>query len=87
VNLTAEARTLQGLGHPARIKLLKLVASRDSTFGELRKATGLSDGKAFYHLRFLTAHKLIDAETRGRGARYHLTDTGRKSLPLVQQLS
>lgn len=64
-----DARSLRGLAHPLRVRLLGLLRSEGpSTATRLAGRLGLASGATSYHLRQLAAHGFIVEDTeRGAG--------------------
>lgn len=67
--ITPDARSLRGLAHPLRIRLLGLLRSEGpSTATRLADRLGLASGATSYHLRQLATHGFIVEDTeRGVG--------------------
>jgi DNA-binding transcriptional ArsR family regulator len=66
----------EALGHPTRIRILKLVQDSPTGFSDLKKALGIeSSGLMQHHLRKLQG--LVKVADRGN---YALTDEGREAL-------
>ncbi|MGV9878362.1 ArsR/SmtB family transcription factor [Streptomyces sp. NPDC003006] len=67
--VTLTARSLRGLAHPLRIRLLgSLRHDGPATASQLGARLGESSGSTSYHLRQLAAHGFVeDAPERGRG--------------------
>lgn len=65
---TALAPALGALGHPARLRILQLVARGEAaTAADLADTAGLgSTGQIYHHLRQLTGAGWLRATTRGR---------------------
>ncbi|MFE4643069.1 ArsR/SmtB family transcription factor [Streptomyces sp. NPDC056730] len=66
---TLDARSLRGLAHPLRIRLLgNLRHDGPATASQLAERLGESSGATSYHLRQLAAHGFVeDDPTRGKG--------------------
>ncbi|MFE9929436.1 ArsR/SmtB family transcription factor [Streptomyces sp. NPDC005533] len=66
---TLDARSLRGLAHPLRIRLLgALRHDGPATASQLADRLGESSGATSYHLRQLAAHGFVeDAPERGKG--------------------
>lgn len=64
-----DARSLRGLAHPLRMRLLNALRSRGpATASQLAEKLGESSGATSYHLRQLAAHGFVeDAPERGKG--------------------
>ena len=81
---TLDARALKALGHPLRVKIFDLLASRGpQTASSLAALVGETSGSTSYHLRALAAHDLI-REVEGRGTareRWWERPKGRIDLP------
>jgi DNA-binding transcriptional ArsR family regulator len=67
--VTPDARSLRGLAHPLRVRLLFLLRSEGpSTATRLAQRLGLASGATSYHLRQLAAHGFVVEDTeRGVG--------------------
>ncbi|MFJ3924932.1 ArsR/SmtB family transcription factor [Streptomyces sp. NPDC090022] len=66
---TLDARSLRGLAHPLRIRLLSALRHHGpATASRLAERLGESSGATSYHLRQLAAHGfVVDAPERGKG--------------------
>ncbi|GLX40229.1 transcriptional regulator [Streptomyces roseochromogenus] len=66
---TLDARSLRGLAHPLRIRLLaSLRRNGPATASQLAEQLGESSGATSYHLRQLAAHGFVeDAPEHGKG--------------------
>ncbi|MFE3824189.1 ArsR/SmtB family transcription factor [Streptomyces sp. NPDC059092] len=66
---TLDARSLRGLAHPLRIRLLGTLGhDGPATASQLAARLGESSGATSYHLRQLAAHGFVeDDPTRGKG--------------------
>ncbi|MFJ2217025.1 ArsR/SmtB family transcription factor [Streptomyces sp. NPDC101062] len=66
---TLDARSLRGLAHPLRIRLLGVLRhDGPATASQLAARLGESSGATSYHLRQLAAHGFVaDDPTRGKG--------------------
>ncbi|MFK0168412.1 helix-turn-helix domain-containing protein [Streptomyces sp. NPDC090306] len=64
-----DARSLRGLAHPLRMRLLdELRRSGSATASQLGARLGESSGSTSYHLRQLAAHGFVEDDTgRGKG--------------------
>lgn len=67
-----DARSLLGLAHPLRIRMLnRLMRGEPATASQLAAELGESSGSTSYHLRILARHGFVDEEDRGsRRERY-----------------
>ncbi len=65
---TTLAPALSALGHPARLRILQLIARREAdTAADLADTKGLgSTGQIYHHLRQLVAAGWLRATTKGR---------------------
>ncbi len=80
---TGEERYLifQALSHPARAKILSLLASDDLTFSSLKHELGMgSSGQMQHHLQKLSA--LMEQKDNGS---YSLTPMGRRALEIYRE--
>jgi DNA-binding transcriptional ArsR family regulator len=67
-SITLDARTLRGLAHPVRIRMVGMLRhDGPSTATKLAERLGLSSAATSYHLRQLAAYGLI-AEAQGLGS-------------------
>jgi DNA-binding transcriptional ArsR family regulator len=75
-----DARSLRGLAHPLRMRLLTaLRRNGPATASQLAEKLGESSGATSYHLRQLAAHGFVaDAPERGKGRErwWQAVDTG-----------
>ncbi|MFZ3494399.1 ArsR/SmtB family transcription factor [Streptomyces sp. 5.8] len=63
-------RTLRGLAHPLRVKLLGMLrAEGPATATRLAQAAGVSSGSASYHVRQLAAYGFVEPDPRPAGGR------------------
>jgi hypothetical protein len=64
-----DARSVRGLAHPIRVKMLGLLRSEGpATATKLAERLGLNTGATSYHLRQLATYGfIVDDETRGEG--------------------
>ncbi|MEV7414436.1 winged helix-turn-helix domain-containing protein [Streptomyces sp. NPDC089919] len=68
--VTPDARTLRGLAHPLRVKLLGLLrAEGPATATRLAERTGVSSASASYHVRQLAAYGFVEPDPRPGGGR------------------
>ncbi|HIY67468.1 MAG TPA: metalloregulator ArsR/SmtB family transcription factor [Candidatus Agrococcus pullicola] len=68
-----KANLFKGLSHPARIRVLELLAeSEELTVSRLIEETGLEASHLSQHLAVLRRHKLVASERRGSHVFYHL---------------
>ena len=75
-----KADLFRALGHPARIRILELLASGERTVQELCKATGTSQANASKHLALLLERGLVARRRDGAYVHYRIAD------PTLQQL-
>ncbi|HET8970503.1 MAG TPA: winged helix-turn-helix domain-containing protein [Candidatus Nanopelagicales bacterium] len=67
--IAVDSRTIKGLAHPLRVRLLGLLRAHGSaTATELGRRVGESSGVTSYHLRQLAAYGFVE-EDEGRGNR------------------
>lgn len=72
----SRAEVFEALGHPTRIRILKVLSANDLTFSELKRVVGIeSNGLLSFHLSKLSG--LIRITEMGL---YALTDEGREAL-------
>ena len=68
-----KANLFKGLSHPARIRVLELLAeSEELTVSKLIEETGLEASHLSQHLGVLRRHKLVASERRASHVFYHL---------------
>jgi len=68
--ITLDARSLRGLAHPLRLRLLGLLReSGPSTATALAAQVGQSSGVTSYHLRQLAAYGFVVEDSQGRTSR------------------
>lgn len=71
--------TFEAISHPLRIKILKLLAKRPTSFSELKRGLRIkSSGKLDFHLKKLGSLVTVDS-----GGKYVLTDEGYAALQAV----
>lgn len=71
--LTTFAAVAHGVGHPARLRLLSLLAQAPKTVSTLAESCGESIANTSAHLAVLTGCGLLQREREGRHVRYSLT--------------
>ncbi len=69
------ARLLKSAAHPARMKILALLAQEERDFSSLLRQSGLSKNALVNHLERMMENGLVRRESRGR---YALTEDGRE---------
>jgi ArsR family transcriptional regulator len=75
------AALAKALGHPARVRILRLLGTRASCVtGELAPELGLAASTVSEHLRILREAGLIETETADGRPCYCLSDDGLQSL-------
>lgn len=75
------ARLAKALGHPARIKILRLLAGRDACVtGEMVAELPLAQSTVSEHLRILREAGLIQGEVEGPRTRYCICGSGLAAL-------
>ena len=79
------AHRLRTLGHPLRLRLMRVLDSRDATVDELAAELGASPGAVAAHLRLLSSCGVVCRTDERGAARYALADW--PSLWLVEQLA
>ena len=67
-----KADLFRGMAHPARIRILELLAARERSGHELRDALGLDQPAVSQHLAALRARHLITTRREGTAAYYGL---------------
>ena len=58
----AKAELFKALAHPARVRVLELLAERDHTMGELAEASGLELSHLSQHVTVLRRAGLVDSQ-------------------------
>jgi ArsR family transcriptional regulator len=84
MTLEQTAIKFKALAHPARLRILNLLAQQDSLcVCELMRV--LDEGQSFVsrHLALLREAGLVCARKQGTWAHYQLTDSGRAFLPIA----
>jgi DNA-binding transcriptional ArsR family regulator len=77
---TLKADLFRALAHPARIRILELLSTREHTVQELREALGLDQPAVSQHLAALRTRLLVTVRKQGTLAYYALRS------PLVAEL-
>ncbi len=67
-----KAEFFKTLGHPARIRVLELLAVRDHTVGEMRGDVGIEPANLSQHLAILRRAGLVTAHRDGLAVSYQL---------------
>ena len=76
----SKAELFEALGHPTRIRLLKILVMKPTTFSELKRAAEIeSNGLLGFHLGKLSG--LVKLNSDGL---YSLTDEGKEALRIVE---
>lgn len=78
--LSAFARIAQAVGHPARLRILSLLAQAPKTVSTLAQACGESVANTSAHLAVLTDAGVLRRERDGRHIRYSLANDQVSSL-------
>ena len=68
------AECLRTIAHPARLRILQLVAKKARSVGDLAEACDLRSHETSGHLRLLKDRGLLDSERRGRNVYYRLSE-------------
>ncbi len=75
------ATMAKALGHPVRVKLLRLLAARDTCInGDLVSELPLAQSTVSEHLRILRGAGLVQGETDGPRTRYCISPAGVAAL-------
>jgi ArsR family transcriptional regulator, arsenate/arsenite/antimonite-responsive transcriptional repressor len=75
------AAMAKALGHPARVKLLRLLAARNTCItGDLVSEFPLAQSTVSEHLRILREAGLVQSEAEGPRTRYCISPTGLATL-------
>lgn len=78
------AEIAKGLGHPARIAILKMLAERNTCFcGDITEVLPLAQSTVSQHLKALKEARLITGEVEGVRTCYCLNSEGIKELQAV----
>jgi DNA-binding transcriptional ArsR family regulator len=72
--VVASARFFRVLGHPTRLRVLRLLLERPRTVSELVEGTASSQSKVSNHLACLRWCQFVEAERGGRHVTYRVTD-------------
>lgn len=75
-----KAELFKALGHPARVRVLEVLAEGDHTVGELQPLVGIESSHLSQQLAVLRRAGLVTARREGSSVRYALRD------PLVADL-
>lgn len=73
-SLELEAELLKVLGHPARLRIIQLLAERESCVCELIPAVGLEQSNLSQHLKLLRKHGIVAARRDGTRIIYRLVN-------------
>ena len=68
------AECLRTIAHPARLRILQLVAKKARSVGDLAEACDMRSHETSGHLRLLKDRGLLDSERRGRNVYYRLAE-------------
>ncbi len=71
-----KAELFRTLGHPARVRLLELLGTRERTVGELQDALGLDSSGVSQHLSALRRHGLLESRKVGTSVHCRVKDPG-----------
>lgn len=69
-----KAELFRTLGHPARIRLLEVLGTGESTVGELQEVLELDSSSASQHLAALRRQGLLESHKVGTTVRYRVRD-------------
>lgn len=69
-----KAQLFKALGHPARVRLLEMLAPGERPVSELLAATGLEASLASQHLAVLRRSGVVVARREGNAVHYRLAD-------------
>lgn len=69
-----KAELFRVLGHPARVRILQLLAEEERNVGELQVALDLDSSATSQHLGTLRRQRLVEGRREGTNVVYRLTD-------------
>lgn len=72
--LDLSADLLKALGHPARLKIVEILAQRDTCVCELLPQLGLEQSNLSQHLKLLRKHGVVEARREGSRVNYRLAN-------------
>ena len=72
--LTLEAELLKALGHPVRLRVLRLLAAEERCVCDLMSAIGIEQSNLSQHLKLLRKHGIVDARRDGSRVVYRLVN-------------
>lgn len=75
-----KAEMFRVLGHPARVRVLELLADGERTVGELQEALELDSGGTSQHLAALRRQGLVDGRKAGTSVYYRIKDARTSKL-------
>lgn len=78
-----KAEFFKTLGHPARIRILELLAQRPHTVGELQAEVGLESSHMSQQLAILRKAGVVVAHKRGNSVRYSMASPDMAELLAV----
>lgn len=70
----AKAEFFRVLGHPARVRVLELLADGERSVGDLQRELGLDSSGASQHLGILRRHGILDTRREGTSVFYRVRD-------------
>lgn len=70
----AKAEFFRVLGHPARVRVLELLAEGERSVGDLQRELGLDSSGASQHLGVLRRHGILDTRREGTSVYYRVRD-------------
>ena len=79
-----KAEFFKTIGHPARIRVLELLAERDHAVGEMLPEVGVEAANLSQHLAVLRGAGLIEVQREGRHVNYSVRGEG--LVPLADWL-
>jgi len=68
------AAFFQALSEPTRLQILNLLRQQERNVGELAQLCGYTSANVSRHLALLTAHGLVERESRGTSVFYRIAD-------------
>jgi ArsR family transcriptional regulator len=78
-----KAELFRALGHPARVRMLELLAEGERTVGELQEAVDLDSSGASQHLAALRRQGLVESRKAGTSVHYRIKDPRTSKLLAV----
>ncbi len=86
VELLSRVKLFKALSDPIRLQILSALSASDLCPCILKDITELSDSKLSYHLNILEDAGLISYSSRKKWRIYNLTDAGKETLSISDQI-